>query len=99
VDFSSRKSWIVSFTERVTKARQPPLLELPGDEAVLGERAPPSLPKRSKQIAAHTIAHILTAKRGEYLVMKRLRFSSEMLPPLTSAMMYDEVFNGDPAHT
>jgi len=85
-------------TYRVTKARQPPLLELPGDETALGRRAPPLLPKQSRRIATQATAYIPTAKRGEYLVMKRLRLSSKMLPPSTSAMTYDEVFNGDPAH-
>jgi hypothetical protein len=85
------------FTERVTKARQPPLLELLGDEATLGGRAPPSLPKRSRWIAAQATAHIPTAKRVEYLVMKR-GHSSGVLPPLTSAMTYNEIFNGDLAH-
>jgi hypothetical protein len=69
------------FTERVTKPRQPPLLELPGDVAALSGCAPPSLPKRSRWIATQATAHIPTAKRGEYLVMKRLGLSSRMLPP------------------
>ena len=88
------------FTKRVTKARQPPLLELPGDEVALGGCAPPSLslPKRSRRIAAQAIAHIPTAKRGEYRVMKRLGFSSGIPPSSPSAMTYNEVFNGDSAH-
>jgi hypothetical protein len=86
------------FTERVTKARQPPLLGLPDDKAALGGHATPSLPKRSKRIVAQATTHILTAKRGEYLVMKRLGLSSEMPPPSMSAMTYDEVFGGDPAN-
>ena len=36
------------FTERVTKARQPPLLELSGVDTAHDGRAPPVLPKRSK---------------------------------------------------
>jgi hypothetical protein len=35
------------FTERVTKARQPPLLELPGDDMALGGRAPLSIPSKA----------------------------------------------------
>jgi hypothetical protein len=83
------------FTERVTKARQPPLLDLPRDEATCPT---PSLPKRSRQIVAQATAHIPTAKHGEYLVMERLGLSSEMPPPLMPAMMYDEIVNGDLAH-
>ena len=40
------------FTKQITKARQPPLLELPGVETALGGHAAPSLPKRSRQIVA-----------------------------------------------
>ena len=47
---------------------------------------------------AHDTAYIPTAKRGEYLVMKRLGLSSGIPPLSTSAMTYDEVFNGAPAH-
>lgn len=35
---------IKRFTKRITKRRQPPLLELPRDDTALGERAPPLLP-------------------------------------------------------
>jgi hypothetical protein len=61
-------------------------------------RPPPSLPKRSTQIAAQATTHIPTAKRGEYLIMERLGLSSGMPPPPMSVMMYDEIFNGDPTH-
>lgn len=60
------------FTERITRPRQSPLLELSGVETPLGGCAPPSLPKRSRQIAVYSIAHIPMAKRGEYLVLKHL---------------------------
>ena len=47
----------------------------------------------------HSIAHILVAKRGEYLVMKRLRLSIGRPSPSTSAKKtYDEIFNSDPTH-
>jgi hypothetical protein len=95
---SSADRHLKRFTERVTKARQLPLLELPEDVAALGRCAPSSLPKRSRRIAAQAVAHIPTAKRGEYLFMKRLGHSIWMPPPSMPAMMYDEVFNGDPAH-
>jgi hypothetical protein len=95
---TSAERHLKRFTERVTKTRQPPLLELPGDEAAIGGRAPLSLPMQSRRIAAQTTAHIPTAKWGEYLVTKRLGLSSGMPPSSTSAMTYDEVFNGDPDH-
>jgi hypothetical protein len=41
-----------SFIERLTKARQSPLLELPGDDSATDRRPPPTLPKRSRRIAA-----------------------------------------------
>ena len=87
-------------TYRVTKARRPPLLELPGDETALSGRAPPSLPKQSRRIATQATSYIPTAKRDEYLVMKmkRLGLSSGMPSPSTSAMTYDEVFNDDPTN-
>jgi hypothetical protein len=37
------------FTERITKMRQPPILELPIDD-VHGGHAPPMIPTRSKRI-------------------------------------------------
>jgi hypothetical protein len=51
-----------SFIERLTKARQPPLLELPGDDSSTDRRPPPTLPKRSRRIAAQSLSHIPVAK-------------------------------------
>ena len=51
-----------SFTERVTKMRQLPLLELPRVDTTHGGRAPPMLPKKSKRIAAQSLSHIPTSK-------------------------------------
>lgn len=39
------------FTEQITKLRQSPLLELPGDDLAYGKFALPMLPMRSKWIA------------------------------------------------
>ena len=47
---SSTDRRLKRFIERVTKARQPPLLELP-DSSAHGVRTPPAIPKRSKRIA------------------------------------------------
>jgi len=55
------------FTERITKRRPPPFLELSGDDTAIGRRAWPSLPNQSRRLAAQSIAHIPAAKRGEYL--------------------------------
>jgi hypothetical protein len=41
-----------SFIEQVTKAREPPLLELPRDDSAPDSRPPPALPKRSRRLAA-----------------------------------------------
>jgi hypothetical protein len=39
------------------------------------------------------------AKRGEHLVLKRLRLTSEVSTPSTSAMKaYEEIYGGDPGH-
>ena len=55
------------FTERITKRRPPPFLELSGDDTAIGRRAWPSLPNQSRRLTAQSIAHIPAAKRGEYL--------------------------------
>jgi hypothetical protein len=82
------------FTERITKMRHPPLLELPGDDTTIGGRAPPSLPKQSRRIAAQSIAHIPTSKRGKHLVLKCLGLTGRMSSPSTLALMaYDEIFS------
>jgi hypothetical protein len=87
------------FIEQVTKARKLSLLELPGDDVEHGGRAPPVLPKRSKRIAAQSLSHILTSKRGEHLVLKRLGLTSGMPSPSTSAMnAYEEIYGGDPGN-
>jgi hypothetical protein len=86
-----------SFTERITKARQPPLLELPGDDTTNDGRALFVHPKRSKRIAAHSLSHIPASKRGGHLVLKRLGLTSGMPSPSTSALKaYGEVYSGDP---
>jgi hypothetical protein len=54
---TSANRGIKCFTERITKARQPPLLKLPKD-MIHGGRTPPALPKRSKRIAVQSIYHI-----------------------------------------
>jgi len=87
------------FTERVTKARQPPLLELPGGDTTNAGRTPPTLPKKSRQIAAQSISHIPASKQGEHLVLKRLGLTSGMPSPSTSALKaYDEIFSVDPGN-
>jgi hypothetical protein len=87
------------FTERVTKARQTPLLELPGVDTAHAGRTPPALPKRSRRIAAHSISHIPTPKWGEHLVLKRLGLTSGMSSPSTSVLKaYDEINGGDPGN-
>ena len=68
----SADSRLNSFIERVMKARQPSLLELPRDDSTPDRRPPPALPKRSRRIAAQSISHIPTSKRGEHIVLKRL---------------------------
>jgi hypothetical protein len=79
-------------------------LKLPGPtyihSAVLFIKLGVTVAPQAKQTdsASQAITHIPTAKRGEYLVMKHLGLSSGIPPPSTSAMTYDEVFNGDPAH-
>ena len=87
-----------SFTERITKVRQPPLLELPRDDTAHNGRTPPAwLPKKSKQIVAQSISHIPASKRGEHLVLKHLELTSRMTSPLTSVLKaYDEIFGGTP---
>jgi hypothetical protein len=84
------------FTRRITKPRQPSLLELL-DVTADGRRTPPVLPKRSRQIVVQSISHVPASKRDEYLVLKRLRLTSGIASPLNSALKaYDEVFGGDP---
>jgi len=86
-----------SFTERITKAKQPPLLELPEDDTTNYGRALFTLPKRSKQIAAQSLSHIPASKRGEHLVLKCLGLTSGMASLSTSAMKaYEEIYSGDP---
>ena len=81
------------FTERVTKARQPPLLELPRVDTAHAGRTPPALPRRSRRIAAQSISHIPASKRGV------LGLTSEMSSPSTSALKaYDEIYGGDPGN-
>ena len=64
--FASKR--LKRFTERITKVRQPPLLELPEDNTTNDGRALFALPKRSKQITAQSLSHIPASKRGEHLV-------------------------------
>jgi hypothetical protein len=82
------------FTERVNKAMQPPLLELPRDDMTHGGRAPPTLPQRRKWIAAQSLTHIPASKRGEHLVLKHIGLTSGMSSQSTSAMMkvYEEIW-------
>jgi uncharacterized protein with von Willebrand factor type A (vWA) domain len=93
----SADSRLKSFIERVMKARQPPLLELPKDDSTPDRRPPAALPKRSRRIAAQSLFHILVAKRGEHLVMKCLGLTSGMSTHSTSAMKaYEEIYGDDP---
>jgi hypothetical protein len=93
---TSPQTRLEHFTERITKAKQPPLLELPGDDTTHGGRAPPMLPKRSKRITAQSLSHIPASKRGEHLVSKRLGLANGMSSPSVSAMKtYDEIYSGD----
>ena len=94
---SSTDRRLKRFIERVTKARQPSLLELPGVDTVHGGCAPLALPKRSKQIAAQSMSHIPASKRGEHIILKRLRLTSGMSSPSKLVMKaYQEIFSGDP---
>jgi hypothetical protein len=95
----SADSRLKSFIERVTKARQPLLLELPGDDSTPDQRPLPALPKWSRRIAAQSLSHIPVPKRGEHLVLKRLGLTSGVSTPSTSAMKaYEEMYGGDPGY-
>jgi hypothetical protein len=82
------------FTERVNKAMQPPLLELPRDDTTHGGRAPPAFPKRRKRIAAQSLTHIPASKRDEHFVLKHIGLTSRMSSQSTSTMMkvYEEIW-------
>ena len=87
------------FTERITKVRQPPLLELSRDDTAHNGRTPPAwLPKRSKQIVARTISHISASKRGEHLVLMRLGLTSGMSLSTSPLKVYEEIYSGDPGN-
>jgi hypothetical protein len=95
---SSTDRCLKCFIERITKVRQLLLLDLPGDDTAHDGRTPPAwLPKRSKRIATLSISHIPTSKQGKHLVLKRLRLTSGMSSPSTSALKtYEEIYSGDP---
>jgi hypothetical protein len=87
------------FTERITKARQLPLLELPGVVITHAGRTPPVRPKRSRWIVVQSISYISASKRGKHLILKRMRLTSRMPSPSTSALkVYEEIYSGDPGN-
>jgi hypothetical protein len=45
------------------------------------------------------LSHILVAKRGEHLLLKRLELTSGVSTPSTSAIKaYEEIYGDDPGH-
>lgn len=50
------------FTDRITKRRQPPLLELPEDSLAYDRYTPHAVPTQSKQIVAQSISRIPASK-------------------------------------
>ena len=59
-----------------------------------GSKAP--LPIRSRRIAAESLSHIPTSKRGEVLLMKRMGIAP-LATPVSSASKgaYDTIFTGN----
>ena len=82
---------LARFTEEVQLERMPPLIVSPPRQKVATKRQP--MPKRSRRIAAQPLAHILTSKRGEVLLMRRMGFAPPA-GPISSASKraYDDFF-------
>jgi hypothetical protein len=52
-----------------------------------------TIPKRSIQVATQPLTHILTSKRGEVLLMKKMGILPLAAPVLSAAQnMYDTIF-------
>ena len=82
---------LARFTEEVQLVRMPPLIASPPRQKVPTIGQP--MPKRSRRIAAQPLAHILTSKRGEVLLMRRMGFAPPA-GPISSASKraYDDFF-------
>jgi hypothetical protein len=83
---------LARFREEVLVMRQPPLISPPK------QKSPPkqALHLRSKRIAAQQMGHIPVSKRGEVLLMKKMRFLEPSAPPSSAAKhSYVSYFKGD----
>jgi hypothetical protein len=83
---------LARFTEDIRVVRPPPLITSPP------KQLPPKqlVPKRSRRIAAQQMDHILTSKRGEVLLMRRMGFLEPSAPPSSAAKdSYESFFEGD----
>jgi len=84
---------LARFTEGVQLKRRSPLIATPPRQKAVTRRP---LPTRSRQIAARSLAHIPTSKRGEVLLMKRIANLSQATPTSSaSKRAYDAIFTGN----
>lgn len=81
-----------TFACRVHKPKVQALLKRPSP---VDKTPKPRMPLRSKRIAAQSLSRIPTAKRGEYLVLKRLGHASAIAEPEASHK-FDNLFGGRP---
>ena len=91
-DSASAQRRFKVFARRVKKPLATPLLKKPSPTKTPSPRRPPL---RSRRIAAQTLSRIPTAKRGEYLVLKRLGHASA-ITEATVDSKFDALFGGKP---
>ena len=80
------------FARRVKKAKTSPLLSKPPP---MESTTPRPQIKRSRRITAQSLSRIPTAKRGEYLVLKRLGHASA-LNEESAPGKFEALFSGNP---
>jgi hypothetical protein len=81
---------LARFTKWVQLKRRSPLIATPPRQKAATKRP---LPTRSKRIAAQPLAHVLTSKRGEVLLTKRMDNLSNATPTSSvSKRAYDAIF-------
>ena len=86
------KRHLDSFINEVTRKRDSPLIREPPKQPP----AKPVMPWRSRRLAAQPLSRVPAFKRGEVLIMQRMRFTKGPSTPSVSELAaYDKLFGGD----
>jgi len=89
---------LARYTQEVQIKRPSPLISSPPKPRATAKR--PYMPHRSARIAAQTLSHIPTAKRGEVLLMQKMGVQPPRAPVTTaSKKAYQAIFTGELSDT